>query len=196
MGRPKSRPDENAKIQSDEDLLNEQFSPRLLRTKHREGQKGRVEDRRGHKKQQDRGEGAASPLEQLQAPSAGPELRHAATSPIEAIRSNFEEIHASMAGRFEGELTRLHAQRWSGTDEQNREMARNVTDLVKRSGLQLYVEKDDPHTDAVERVPVTVRFHKGVFELNGVGGSYQGSSATWPLVKVRSKLLAGTAEKS
>jgi hypothetical protein len=94
MGRSKSKREDGLKSRSDEDLLNEQFSPRLLRTRYREGPKGRVEDRRGHKKHQDGGEEAASPLEQLQAPTSG---RATARTGVEALESIGRDVERAAA---------------------------------------------------------------------------------------------------
>jgi hypothetical protein len=101
MGRQKSNQRENHKTQSDDDLINEQFSPRLLRTKHREGQKGRVEDRRGHKKQQEDGGGeAASPLEQLQAPTSGRAIARVGVESLESIGRDIERAAAPLPEEF------------------------------------------------------------------------------------------------
>jgi hypothetical protein len=74
-------------------------------------------------------------------------------------------------------------------DDQKKALAREVTELVKRTGLRLYAEKKDPKTGDGRQVPVTVRFHKGVFELTAAGGIYVDSSATWPRLRIGSKLI-------
>jgi len=106
------------------------------------------------------------------------------------IREVFEDLHRRMADRVEGELSRLHSTEWSGTtDDEKKVLAREVTELVKRTGLRLYAEKRDAETGEVKQIPVTVRFHRGVFELTAAGGVYVGSSSSWPSLCVGSKLL-------